>query len=204
MLRDCGGENVLDLPLSVQNLTHHRGGRSLFSNLSFEVRPGSVLTVSGPNGSGKTTLLKLISGLIDPEVGVINLGSSFHYVGHLNALKMDLTVFENLKMFTHLNHMSCPKGHVSKVLSFFKLDHLSSHYVRTLSAGQRRQVALARLGLIDKKIWILDEPTSHLDDQAMERLWAFVHGHTQKGGAAVIASHDPVPLTNATTLVLNV
>jgi heme exporter protein A len=181
--------------LSASNLTNVRGGRHILNNLSFDIYQGEALIVTGSNGSGKTTLLRCLSGIPDDHPAVIKRESVTQaYVGHLNALKAHLTVRQNLIRQTKATPES---------LAALEIAPLLDREVRTLSAGQRRQVALARLPLSNAALWIADEPTTHLDTLATTHFWETVTRHLAMGGATVIAAHTAVPLPKVRTLNLD-
>jgi heme exporter protein A len=177
--------------LHVTNFTYARGGRTLFKELSFTLKEGEALILMGPNGSGKTTLLRCIAGIPESIANIHKVCDlSQSYVGHLNALKGDLTVRQNL-----LNQTEATSEQVTKYLAMQGLSDFENRKVRTLSVGQRRQVALARLSLSNSKLWLVDEPTTHLDERASQQFWKMLEAHLQAGGAAVISSHAPVPIS---------
>ena len=191
---------MITLPLlKVVNFTHMKAGRLLFENLSFELTPGQAIVLMGPNGSGKTTLLRCLAGIPDalPEiVKAPNLSQS--YVGHLNALKNSLTVRQNL-----LQQTKVTLGQLQTTLEEWGLACFQNRELRTLSTGQKRQVALTRLPLSGAKLWLVDEPTTHLDAAAAERFWISLASHLTSGGAAILSSHTPVPLTSAKVITLH-
>lgn len=191
---------MMQLPLlKMTNLTFIKGERPLFKDLSFEVYSGQAIVLMGPNGSGKTTLLRCLAGIPDalPEiVKVPNLSQS--YVGHLNALKNSLTVCQNL-----LQQTKATPEQLSAILENWGLARFQNRELRTLSAGQKRQVALTRLPLSGAKLWLVDEPTTHLDSAAAERFWISLVSHLASGGAAVLTSHTPVPLTSTKVVRLH-
>lgn len=185
--------------LKVIDFTHIRGGRLLFKNLSFEFRAGEALILMGPNGSGKTTLLRRLAGIPDGLSGITkapNLTQS--YVGHANALKAGMTVRQNLCYQTDVT-----PERLARFLKEMKLDAFADRQIGTLSAGQRRQVALMRLSLSEAALWLVDEPTTHLDEAATTRFWGSLEKHLKVGGAAVLTSHTPVPLPHAKIIQLH-
>lgn len=185
--------------LQVVNFTHIKGDRLLFKDLSFELQAGQVVVLMGPNGSGKTTLLRCLAGIPDVPSEIIRAPDlTQSYVGHLNALKGSLTVHQNL-----LQQTKVTSGQLTKILADRKLASLQDREVQTLSAGQRRQVALSRLPLSKAKLWLVDEPTTHLDTAASDRFWGSLETHLTSGGAAVLSSHTPVPLTSAKVVRLH-
>lgn len=185
--------------LKVMNFTQNRSGRLLFKNLFFEVHSGQAIVLMGPNGSGKTTLLRCLAGIPDVFPEIIKApGLRQSYVGHLNALKSSLTVRQNLCQQTKV-----PPEQLTKTLEDRGIASLRDREVRALSAGQKRQVALTRLSLSGAKLWLVDEPITHLDAAATAHFWASLQAHLRSGGAAVLSSHTPVPLSQAKVVTLH-
>lgn len=185
--------------LDVSDFTYARGGRILFQDISFALFGGDVIVLKGPNGSGKTTLLRCLAGI--PQA-IPNITTSQNmtqgYVGHLNALKMGMTVRQNLLLQSQTN-----PDQVTQILKSRGLSALEHRFIRTLSAGQRRQIALTRLVLSGSEVWLIDEPTTHLDDVAAKQFWDMLSTHTQGGGAAVLTSHTAVPISYAKVITLH-
>ena len=153
--------------LIADRLTSIRGGRTLFSGLSFAVAEGEALLLLGPNGSGKTTLIRTIAGLLAPSEGNLgldggdaerSLGEQCHYVGHLNALKSSLTVEENASFWCRFLGGGGGHDRIEAALVAFGLADLRDIPAAYLSAGQKRRLGLARVLLADRPIWLLDEP----------------------------------------------
>src|SRR5688500_110852 len=153
----------------------------LFSGVAFALRAGELVHVTGPNGSGKTTLIRILCGLLEPTRGEVRwngtaisrLAEDFHrelaYVGHLNGLSGDLTPAENLEHACGLAGADARREDVAAALESFALERFAGTPVRSLSQGQRRRAALARLALARRaKLWLLDEPFSALDADAVE------------------------------------
>lgn len=191
---------MTELPfLKVANFTQIKGGRHLFENLSFEVFSGQVVVLRGPNGSGKTTLLRCLAGIPDAYLGIIKSpDTTTSYVGHLNALKTRLTVQQNLLQQTNASHEQ-----LTTTLRARDLLPLQNREVRALSVGQRRQIALTRLPLSGAKLWLVDEPTTHLDAAATEQFWTALKAHLNAGGACILTSHTPVPFLEAIEVTLD-
>jgi heme exporter protein A len=192
------------------NIAIERGGRRLFSDLSFEAAAGEALLVTGPNGAGKSSLLRAIAGLLRVAAGAMtlegaddpsSLGEQAHYVGHADALKGALTAGENLDFWAAmLGADGAPgkfeKGHMpaGAALDRLGLAHVVDFPVAALSAGQRRRVALARLLVAYRPLWLLDEPTAALDAAAQTRLAEIMRAHLAAGGMIVAATHAPLGL----------
>lgn len=180
--------------LEVKALTVARGNRPLVSNLNFVLAAGEVLHLRGRNGAGKTSLLEVLSGLRAPVGGEISPqpeGGQLHWLGHKNALNLALTPFENLEFWCGLN--GCPVTDLLPVLEQLGIAKVRHRACRTLSAGQKRRSALARLLLSERSLWLLDEPLDGLDAQGLDLFADLLRAHLQKGGAAIITSHQPLP-----------
>lgn len=198
------------MQLIAEDLIIERGGRFVINGLSFTVAAGESLVLSGPNGAGKTTLLRAIAGFIRPWAGSVRLDGGereltlveqAHVVGHANAVKTSLTVFENAAFWSdYLGAGSTGRESIEAALRHFGLDDLVEFPAAYLSAGQRRRLGLARLLLARRPLWLLDEPTVSLDVASSERLVAAVNEHTRAGGLAMIATHLPLALERARTL----
>jgi len=197
--------------LIAEALTSTRGGRSLFSDLSFSVEGGEALVLMGPNGAGKTTLIRIVAGLLAPSAGAVRLdggdaersvGEQCHYVGHLNALKAGLTVEENAGFWCRFLDQGGAADRVEAALLAFGLAELGDIPAAYLSAGQKRPLGLARLLLAERPVWLLDEPTVSLDQAAQEMLAAAAGAHLAAGGLVVAATHVPLGFARARELHL--
>ncbi len=182
--------------LTVTGLACVRGEREVFRDLSFRVGAGEMLTLVGPNGSGKSSLLRQIAGLLDITAGEILVEGSRDdlsvadlalYAGHLDAVKSPLSVIENLGFWAQF--YGVPSEKIAAALEIFGLGHLGHLPAGVLSAGQKRRLGLARLALIDRPLWLLDEPTVSLDTASIAALVDLMQGHLQQGGAIVAATH---------------
>jgi heme exporter protein A len=184
-----------------------RGDRRLITELDFALESGMLLHVRGPNGSGKTTLLRALCGLFEPQEGEIRWnGTSIRslkedyfrevlYVGHLNGIKHELTGSENLQIAATLDGDHVAEEQVWDALKRLGLAGFEDLPARMLSQGQKKRVTLARLLLSDSRLWILDEPFTALDVAAVDLLQSLIAGHVERGGLAVMTTHQEVPLT---------
>jgi heme exporter protein A len=185
--------------ITAENLTCERGGRTVFSNQNFTLGSGELLQLTGPNGSGKSSLLRLLANLSEPSHGKISLegsapelspGHQAHYIAHSDASKSALTVTENLVFWRDF----LGGGDLMRALQAVNLAALADYPVALLSAGQKRRLALARLALVPRAIWLLDEPSVGLDDSAQKLLKGLMNGHLREGGLIVAATHVPLGL----------
>lgn len=186
--------------LTGEQLAFWRGGHCLFEGLDFQLRSGQLALVTGHNGSGKTTLLRAVAGLTPPTAGQVRWnGEEVHalapeqrgsiaFRGHLDGLKKDLTVLENLTLHAALWRGNQEPGALLEPLNLARTAHLRARY---LSAGQRRRAGLAALKLCGAQLWILDEPTTSLDAQGLVLLRAWLSEHIGTDGMALIATHQP-------------
>lgn len=180
-----------------------RGERLVFSGLSFEVRSGEVLLLTGRNGTGKSSLLRLLAGLSPAAEGVLAWNGiaidadleghrqSLIYVGHGNGVKPALTPLETLTSWAALRGRADADARAERALDRFGLLSLAEVPCRCLSAGQQRRLALARLVAAPAPLWLLDEPLNALDAGSTEAFLALLAGHRARGGQIVLASHDP-------------
>jgi len=194
--------------LQTQDLAAQRGDAQLFSGVSLSLRSGSALIVRGPNGSGKTTLLRILAGATQAAAGqVLWCGERvgpFHpalragavFIGHAPALKDELTAEENLASLTTLHGVPAQRPAVLEALNAWSLLRQRALPARVLSQGQRRRVSLARLRLLTRPLWLLDEPATALDDVGQIMLCEAVSAHLAAGGIAVIATHQDLPIAS--------
>lgn len=194
--------------LIVENLSCRRSGRRVFAGLSFRVGPGEALMVMGRNGAGKSSLLAMLAGRLKPDAGAIRaegigeatIPECLHVVGHRDGLKAALTAGENLAFASDL--LGAPSLSPAEALATLGLAHALRLPVAYLSAGQRRRVALARLLVCRRPLWLLDEPTAALDTASQALLAGMMARHLAEGGLVVAATHLPLGLEGARELRL--
>ena len=190
---------------SASLLTCLRNDVVLFSELGFRLEGGEILQIQGPNGSGKTSLLRILCGLASPDAGEIlwnekNIHDQRHdyfkelnYIGHINGIKTELTALENLEIAGALAAANNGISH-QEVLEKVRLADYENIPAQKLSTGQRRRLALARLLINDKSLWILDEPFTALDDYGKQMMQDLITNHAASCGITVLATHDPIDM----------
>ncbi|MCY4287536.1 MAG: heme ABC exporter ATP-binding protein CcmA [Aestuariivita sp.] len=175
------------MPLSVRDLTVSRGGAIILQGVNFTLASGDALIVRGRNGIGKTSLLRTICGLQPAWAGEISgCEDRIAFAGHADGVKLTLTVHENLTFWSQI--FGCRRTQFA--LEAFGLENLRNRLAGTLSAGQRKRVALARLLLTERSIWVLDEPTGNLDQDTVKTLLSIIKTHKRGGGSLLVATHD--------------
>jgi heme exporter protein A len=195
--------------LSAENLVCTRGERRLFAGLSFRVAQGSVLAISGPNGAGKTSLLRLVAGFLAPVSGAVRFtandkseltdaetrGKMIGWLGHQDGLKAQLTLAEQLLFFSQL--YDAPPN-IAAALESVGLARQSDLPCRYLSAGQKKRLALARLKITNRPVWLLDEPLAALDAGGKALAAQMIADHCAGGGIVLAATHEPLGIEAAT------
>lgn len=187
--------------ITVTRLACRRGERRLVEALSFDVEPGRAVLLRGANGAGKTTLLLTLAGELAPAEGRIEIagrhpedrpGTDIGFLGHLSAVKPRLTLLENLEFWAAL--YGVPRAAVLPALETVGLAAIGTLEAGHLSAGQTRRLALARLVLCDRPIWLMDEPTAALDANGEALVAELVDAHLDRGGLVVAATHHDLGL----------
>jgi heme exporter protein A len=203
--------------LIAEALACRRGERLVFSGLSFRLPAGGALILTGANGSGKTSLLRLLATFVAPAAGGLAWGAApiaadlaahrarLHFVGHQDGVKPALTPREMLRFWAALRGLAASRAaaRIEAAVAAFALAAVADWPCRWLSAGQRRRLALARLLVAPAPIWLLDEPTSALDDDNRARLERAISVHRTAGGRVVLATHTPIAIDGAASLVLD-
>jgi heme exporter protein A len=195
-----------ELTLQGENLHLWRGERHVLRGLTLGVRSGEVLQVTGANGAGKTSLLRALCGLMHLEEGrVLFCGNdvredlpAFHgalsYLGHEPPLKADLTACENLRYWVSVRRR-IGQAQIADTLEAVGAPSLADRLVRTLSAGQKRRVALAGLLLLAAPLWLLDEPTTNLDAEGQRLVARLIDRHAGHGGLVIAAVHHELAVS---------
>lgn len=201
------------MELVIDNLACRRAGRQVLRGVGFRLQPGQAAALRGPNGAGKSTLLRVLAGLIPLAAGSVRFGgvslgddpAAFQeyvaYAGHLDAVKPALSVSENLALWPAIH--GADVGKAAGALTHFGLAPIAGRAAAECSAGQKRRLGLARLAVLEKPLWLLDEPTVSLDQAAVALLADLVRTHLAGGGLALIATHVDLGLGEIPTLTLS-
>ena len=191
------------MTLRVSDLAVTRGDRTLAAGLRFAVERGQVVHLQGRNGAGKTSLLEVLCGLRAPAAGIIEgrpEPRDYHWIGHKNALNAVLTVEENLRFWCALHDQ--PVEGIAAALDRVGLKPLRHRPCGSLSTGQKRRAALARLLAVPRPWWFLDEPLAGLDAGGLVLFGEMLEAQLNAGGAAVMTSHQPLPMEASRVQVL--
>jgi len=197
-MTETGRGSLTQHNLQINFLELYRNDDRIFSEISFDLSEGQHLMISGANGTGKTSLLRVICGLTIPTGGTIvwnqlatnNIDCRYYehlaYLGHKNALIPELTVRENLE-YTFEGNQSMNR--TSSVLEAFGLNKYLDQFAEKLSNGQIRKIALSRILLSEKTLWILDEPVANLDTSGTQFLLTEMQAHLDQGGMLITTSN---------------
>jgi heme exporter protein A len=188
--------------IEASNLACERGGRIVFRDLNFSLRRGGALALEGANGAGKTSALRIVAGLLGPSAGEISFhadgqkisdgeerGRFAAWLGHLDGIKNQMTVRENAEFFAALYSSADDIDAILARVGLARAVQLPAQY---LSAGQRRRLALARLVLSNRPLWLLDEPLAALDSAGKALVAELMSEHCSAGGMVLAATHDPL------------
>ena len=190
--------------LSASKLQAIRGDRMLFEDLSFELSSKQALRIEGANGAGKTTLLRMLVGLGFIHQGQIKwnqddihstpdeYNQSFHYLGHQTGLKLGLTANENLLFIQTFLGKQRSQQQIDRILELLNLTHCKNIHCHALSAGEKQRLALARLDLAPRPLWVLDEAFTSLDIVVTEYFENRMRQHLDANGLIVFTSHQPL------------
>lgn len=205
--------NLQPLRLCVEGLSVQRAGRRIIDNIGFNLTEGEALVVSGRNGAGKSTLLRALAGLLPTPQGAISLSSgalevellqNIHYLAHADGMKLALSVEENLYFWAnYLAVAPHPRSQsIPQALSIVGLTNALHAPFGALSAGQKRRVALARLLVVYRPLWLLDEPMTALDQVSRARFAQAMRAHCAEGGLIVVATHEALGFETTLELAL--
>ncbi len=187
-----------DILIEGKSLSCHRSARLVFAGLDFTMKSGMAMMVRGANGAGKTTLLRVIAGLLPLSGGSLKrpeTASLYHYLGHQNALKKQKTVKDNLSFWAEFHGKGASRISTTDILEAAGIGGLADMKTAALSSGQQRRLALTRLIVAPRPIWLLDEPLTGLDDNGKDWLTDMAQAHLEQKGLIIAASHEPLVFT---------
>ena len=211
---DTSQSNSLAPLLVARGIHCERGDKLLFDSFDLSIDAGSIVQLAGPNGSGKTTLLRSLCGLFDAPIdslvwrdievsSPLQYADELLYLGHKAAIRPHLTLSENLAWYACLSHLS-DREKMADVISEVGLSGYEFELAGALSAGQKRRIALARLRLVECRLWVLDEPFASLDAEGVEMLRGWIEEFVRSGGAVLYSTHQAVEFEGCDSRVLNI
>ena len=191
------------MEISVNSATCYKNNVAIFNDINVSLKNGDIALITGANGSGKTTLIKSISGIQNLESGAIllnnininhqdsNFVENIIYIGHKNSLNSDMTVYENLVYLRALDSSTKIKddSRIEEAMNYFDIHKYKDYFVSELSEGNKKKTSLARLIISEKKIWILDEPMSNLDNFSIEIFIKLIKKNQKNKGISILSSH---------------
>ncbi len=208
-------DNTSEAPLLVAQGIHcERADKLVFDAFDLQIDSGSILQLAGPNGAGKTTLLRAICGLFDSRIDALTwrgievtnplqYADELLYLGHRSAIRPHLTLMENLSWYACLSRFHHVER-LEEVIAEVGLNGYESELAGSLSAGQKRRIALARLRLVDCKLWVLDEPFASLDVDGINMLRGWIQNFVQSGGTVIYSTHQAVEFADCDSRVIAV
>ena len=186
--------------ISVNSATCYKNNNLIFSDVSISYNDGDIGIIMGPNGCGKTTLIRSIFGIQGLDEGQVlldkidikhhdnNYMDKIIYIGHKNSLNNDFSVYENLEYLSAFDSSS-KINKINEAMKYFDIYKYRNYMVSEISEGNKKKVSLARLLISQKKVWILDEPLSYLDDTAVNIFTNLILNHQKKGGITIASTH---------------
>tara|TARA_B110000196_G_C21125572_1_gene655665 strand:+ start:174 stop:800 length:627 start_codon:yes stop_codon:yes gene_type:complete len=194
--------------LLVKNLSFYRNQKIIFENIDFSLSPNKIIHLKGSNGVGKTTLLKILTKGLQPQKGEIfwqgknifkNSSDYFQnltYIMDINTSKKEMTVIENINFWKKLFSSKINSKELDSVLKILSIEKYENSLVSTLSKGEFRKLELCRLVIEQKKLWLLDEPYSDIDNESIELLTETFKNHIKSNGMIIFSSHHNPELQN--------
>jgi len=187
---------MTDPLLEVKNISLSRNDNSILSNINLELNTSSVINIHGRNGCGKTSLLKIIVGITEPTGGVINNNilsddnKNITYIGHKHGIKNNLTLSENI-LFEPSIYNDKQKN-IDDMIKRYQMDKYKDYLSKNLSHGQQKKISLIKASLSNAKVWVIDEPYSALDKDAIKILDSCINEHLSNQGSVIMTNHEPI------------
>ncbi len=196
------------MKLSINGLSFSYEDKIIFDGLSLNLSSEKISVLIGQNGVGKSTLLRIIAGLEEQDKGKITVSNdsndqilirgNISYLGHKLALKENLSVHENINFWEKFYKCVITDNHHKEL----GIDKLLNRKIRDLSQGQKKKVALLRILMSDKKIWLLDEPLSNLDEQAANYFKNTFMSKVSDHKLILITSHTKLNMKNESSIYI--
>ncbi len=190
------------MSLGFHDVACARGGRLVFSHVSFDLGPGDAAVVTGPNGIGKSSLIRIAAGLLPPFEGRVTCDEDKALLTESSALDGDRPLVAALGFWASLDRAPDPGARIAEALGAFDLEPLADIPVRLLSTGQRRRAAIARVVASGAQVWLLDEPANGLDTVSVARLETAIARHRENSGVVLVATHLPLAMPGAQAIAL--
>ena len=187
---------MTDPLLEVKNISLSRNDNSILSNINLELNTSSVINIHGRNGCGKTSLLKIIVGITEPTGGVINNNilsndnKNITYIGHKHGIKNNLTLSENI-LFEPSIYNDKHKN-IDDMIKRYQMDKYKDYLSKNLSHGQQKKISLIKASLCNARVWVIDEPYSALDKDAIKTLDSCIDEHLSNQGSVIMTNHEPI------------
>ena len=185
-----------DTLLEMKNISLSRNDNPILSNINLELNPSSVINIHGRNGCGKTSLLKIIVGITEPTDGIINNNilsddnKNITYIGHKHGIKNNLTLSENI-LFEPSIYNGKQKN-IDDMIKRYQMGKYKDYLSKNLSHGQQKKISLIKAGLSNAKVWVIDEPYSALDKDAIKILDSCIYEHLCNQGSVIMTNHEPI------------
>ena len=182
--------------LEIKNVSLSRNDNPILSNINLELNTSSVINIHGRNGCGKTSLLKIIVGITEPTGGIINNNilsddkKNITYIGHKHGIKNNLTLSENI-LFEPSIYNDKQKN-IDDMIKRYQMDKYKDYLSKNLSHGQQKKISLIKASLSNARVWVIDEPYSALDKDAIKILDSCIHEHLSNQGSVIMTNHEPI------------
>ena len=187
---------MTDPLLEIKNISLSRNDNPILSNINLELDASSVINIHGRNGCGKTSLLKIIVGITEPTDGIINNiilsydNKNITYIGHKHGIKNNLTLSENI-LFEPSIYNGKQKN-IDDMIKRYQMGKYKDYLSKNLSHGQQKKISLIKAGLSNAKVWVIDEPYSALDKDAIKILDSCIYEHLCNQGSVIMTNHEPI------------
>ena len=187
---------MTDPLLEIKNISLSRNDNPILSNINLELDSSSVINIHGRNGCGKTSLLKIIVGITEPTDGIINNNilsddnKNITYIGHKHGIKNNLTLSENILFEPSIYNGK--QENIDDMIKRYQMGKYKDYLSKNLSHGQQKKISLIKAGLSNAKVWVIDEPYSALDKDAIKILDSCIYEHLCNQGSVIMTNHEPI------------